>query len=268
MTEIEFDEFKKIILEILQFVNEFCVKNNIRYSICGGTLLGAVRHKGFVPWDDDIDIMMPRPDYERFLNTFNNQDSCYKVLNGYSYNQYFFTFAKVVNTKTFLTEEYDRPIDQMGVNIDVFPVDGLPNDKKKCEQYWKKIKILRRLSTYVYTKNDWREHGIKKIIRYILFHIFKLFPANFLSNILNKYARKTEFDKSVYASKTVFSHFWKREIVPITFFNDFTLLDFEGLQFKAIKEYKTYLTSIFGNYMELPPVEKRVHKHSSKAFWR
>ena len=165
MKQINIEEIRKLQISILLYVHEFCKKNNIRYSLSGGTLLGAVRHKGYIPWDDDIDIMMPRPDYERFVNEFNEnrKDVEYKVICSYNDSQFFQPFAKVVNTKTFLKETYKRPVAQMGVYIDVFPIDGLPNDEQKREKYWNFIARQKNISTAVYENDNSREKGIKKL---------------------------------------------------------------------------------------------------------
>lgn len=269
MKKIETEELKSLQLEIMQYVNDFCKNNNIRYSISGGTLLGAVRHKGYIPWDDDIDIMMPRPDYERFVNVFNDKssDSDFKVFCSYNDKQWFQPFAKVVNTKTYMTETYDKPLDNLGVNIDIFPIDGLPNDENKRNKYWNFIAKQKNISTCVYQKVNDKESGIKKNARRILYILFSFRKANFYANKLHKYGKNNQFEGSKYIANSIFGYH-KKEIIPGTLFNSFVELDFEDRKFMAVEDWKTYLTNLFGDYMKLPPVEQQVTKHDFEVFWR
>ncbi len=270
-SQINIDELKQLQLGIMQFVHNFCLKNHVRYSMSGGTLLGAVRHKGYIPWDDDIDIMMPRPDYELFCKLFNDKtaqkDSIYKIISSYNDSQFFQPFAKVVDTRTFLKEKYDKSVDNLGVYIDVFPIDGLPNDKNKREKYWHFIAKQKNISTAVYIKNNPKEHGIKKALRRILFFIFSFRHANFYANKLHKYGKRNRFAGSKFIANSIFGYH-KKETMPGTLFDSFIELDFEGRKFMAVKDWKTYLTNLFGDFMKLPPVEQQIAKHDFEVFWR
>lgn len=124
MKKIETEEMKKLELDMLIDVAKFCDENDIRYYLSGGTLLGAVRHKGFIPWDDDIDISMPRPDYLKFVSTYNGSSEFYQVQSIENNDKYWRTFAKVFDTRTYLKEDAIRmPKDGNGVFIDIFPID-------------------------------------------------------------------------------------------------------------------------------------------------
>lgn len=271
MKKIEIDELRLIQLEIMQYVHDFCKSNNIRYSMSGGTLLGAVRHRGYIPWDDDIDIMMPRPDYERFCMLFDNRvfqaNTTYRVISSYNDSQFFQPFAKVVNTKTFMTEAYDKPLDHLGVNIDVFPIDGLPDDENEREKYWKFIARQKNISTAVYEKNNPNEHGIKKVLRRILFFLFGFRKTNFYANRLHEYGKKNLFEDSKFIANSIFGYH-KKETMPGSLFDGFVELDFENKKFMAVKDWKIYLTNLFGDYMKLPPVEQQITKHDFEAWWR
>lgn len=147
---IELKELKQIQLDILKYVHEFCVQNDIRYFLVYGTLIGAVRHQGYIPWDDDIDICMPRPDYERFLKLFNKNKSGYQV-NAFELNDNFpYTFGKVEDLNTTFIEKTDYSF-PMGVNIDVFPIDGINNDAKLIKKQIFLRKII-NLKTIVYSQ--------------------------------------------------------------------------------------------------------------------
>ena len=129
MKIITSEELKAIQLDLLQKTADFCKENGIRYYLCGGTLLGAIRHKGYIPWDDDIDISMPRPDYDRFISMFNKPENDYQVIDMSNNKKYGLPFAKVHDTRTFVDElQYTK--DQFGVYIDIFPIDGVGEDEQ------------------------------------------------------------------------------------------------------------------------------------------
>lgn len=268
LKKIELEELKKLQVECLQFIHDFCKKNNIRYSVSGGTLLGAVRHKGYIPWDDDIDIMLPRPDYEKFCSAFNaDNNSQFKVFCSYNDPQWFLPFAKVVNTKTFMKEWYDKPVDNMGVYVDVFPIDGLPNDEIKREKYWSFIARRKTISTCVYQKNYEKEKGVKKILRRILYNLFSFKKQNFYANKLHKMGMKNPFENSFYVANSLYGYH-KKETMPGNLFDKFVEVKFEGKEFMAVSDWNTYLTNLFGDYMKLPPVEQQVSNHHYEVWWR
>ncbi len=268
MKQLDIDEIKKIQLSILDYVHKFCVENDIHYSLCGGTLIGAVRHKGYIPWDDDIDIMMPRPDYEKFCSIFNLtcENLNLKVLTCFNDKQYFQPFAKVVDTRTKLMEFYDRPVDNLGVYIDVFPADFLPDNSVDREKYWKRIFKRRNFATIIYQKKNRKEGCIKSFLRILLFYLFYPLPANVFAKLVNNFAVKRNLP-SDYMACSVFGYGEKEEM-PKSVFDYFVELDFEGKKYNAMYDYKTYLTNIYGDYMELPSIEKQIPKHDFKAFWR
>lgn len=144
MKELTLRELQNEELNILKDVHSFCKKNNIRYSLYGGTLIGALRHKGFIPWDDDIDIIMPRPDYDRFCKNYKSVN--YKVADMHSEKSFMLAFARVYDDKrTTSISTYPWISKDVGVWIDVFPADGLSLDESKIKWMYKKVICLRRL---------------------------------------------------------------------------------------------------------------------------
>ena len=269
MKKIETNELKSIQIEILQYVHDFCKKNGIVYSLCGGTLIGAVRHSGYIPWDDDLDIMMPRPDYERFCKTFNGNSENYHFSYCGNDKGHYLPFGKVSDTRTVVYEtKHQRLLGEIGVNIDVFPIDGTPNDSEKRDAYWKKMFRLRSLNSFMFQRTLSTEHGIRKIIRRILFVLFKALPANFWAKRINSFAMKNDFSSSNIVACSVFGYFGRGEELLATNWKEMIELDFEGKKINALCGYHDYLSGIYGDYMELPPKEKRVPPHSANAFWR
>lgn len=149
------DELKFISYNILKFVADFCEINNIKYYLFAGTLLGAIRHEGFIPWDDDIDIAIPRDDYEKFIIEFDrNNDVNYKVLSIENSNKYYLPYAKVIDNRTLLFEDGKESM-PIGVFIDIFPLDSIPD--KSCRLFWNTIfclVILIRLKCYLFQNVD------------------------------------------------------------------------------------------------------------------
>ncbi len=169
MKTIEIKEMQKIELEILKSFSKICDEHKLRYFLSNGTLLGAIRHKGFIPWDDDIDVYMPRNDYMTFLQLVGSSlEPHYKLLTPYNSKEYIYTYAKLYDDRTILIEWPDTVRYTIGVYIDIFPVDGLPESIKETKKHFDRLKKLNRLnwlcilagkrytydSNYAYTKAD------------------------------------------------------------------------------------------------------------------
>jgi lipopolysaccharide cholinephosphotransferase len=144
MQELSIERLKETELDIFIEIDRFCRKNEIQYSLAGGTLLGAVRHKGFIPWDD-IDLMMTRENYDRFISLFSKEAGRYRVITYQNNPQYKYLFAKVVDSQTKVVEEHYFPVDDLGVFVDIFPIDALGNTIGEAKQKLKKAKFKRFL---------------------------------------------------------------------------------------------------------------------------
>lgn len=264
MVRLSVDEMKLVEVNILDAVVDFCKKNNIRYFLCGGTLLGAVRHQGFIPWDDDIDILMPRPDYERFCSLFPNQNSRYVVKNlTLSKEFYPIFFSKVIDTQTVIEETNVRTVSGIGVNIDVFPMDGLGNNKTMAE---KKMMRARFLFSCLYACGIKYKKvtGIYTLIRNVI-----VWTLNSAKIILFKYydsmAKSIDYHESKYIG-VLTGTYGKGEVQDAEWYKDEIAVLFEGKYYSAPKGYHDYLSGIFGDYMQLPPEEKRVAPHGLVAY--
>ena len=231
--EVTLTECKKIEIEILDYVTELCNKNNLTYFLGGGTLLGAVRHKGFIPWDDDVDIMMPREDYDKLAQVISNIDNNrFLYLNYKDNNDYYYPFAKVVDKRTKVKELDCKEIKDLGVYIDIFPIDNVSDDMQENKLKW-----------YMSIFNNY-----KKVLEK-------------MENLGKKYPNSNTV-------ACITGRYFEKEIMPKSYIEDFIMAKFEDREYKIPKGYDLYLTKHYGDYMQLPPKEKQVSNHDNIAYWR
>ena len=262
--EIFLEDLKRIEINILDEIAQYCKKNNLIYYLDSGTLLGAVRHKGFIPWDDDIDIIMPRSDYQKFIKSFNNDhtEGEYKVISSVSNADYYYPFAKVVDTRTELIEDEMVPIKGYGVYVDVFPIDGLPDNKKERRRFQNRLWFYRRL----WGASTSRINETKSLLRKLKILFAKCIGWKRILLKVEKTAAENDMKKAKYAASLVSSSDKYREIDSSLFYSG-TELEFEGKLYPVPLHYKEYLTLLYGDYMKLPPEEKQISNHRFKAYW-
>lgn len=266
MKQISFDELRELQLEILKRVDNYCNKNGINYSLAYGSLIGAVRHKGYIPWDDDIDIMMPRKDYNAFLKGFNGAYSDLRIVSPETVGSYYAPYANVYSIKTLLQEPHVKHgFSDLGVKIDVFPVDNVPND---FSSYSKILNGFLQLNRWRYYKtisvfNAEGQFSIKSFIKRII-----SIPISFssLNGRSHKLIRQLEIE-----SDFVDIIVWP--VYPLKRFRKSSIqktirVPFESIEVNIAEGYDEILSSIYGSYLELPPVEKRIAKHDFVAYWK
>ena len=256
MRKINLDELKQIQLNLLKEVHDFCMERGLRYSLGGGTLLGAVRHKGYIPWDDDIDLMMPRIDYDIFVKEFSGYKS-FLVCGAYENDKSFiYPFAKVYDNRTQLKEKDFKG--GIGVNIDVFPIDGYPNKNINKWEFFFFIVKMKFMMKAFYLKTK-EKRSWKKIP-------FLILSDSYVKERANHLTRKYKCENTVFWG-VVMGRYEEKECYSHTVFSEYIELEFENLKFYAIKDYDTYLMGHYGDYMVLPPVEKQKRHHQTEAFW-
>ena len=268
--EITTEEHKAIQLEIAKQIDRFCSVHGIRYFLNYGTLIGAIRHKGFIPWDDDIDIGMPRPDYERFVRSFNGAYPGTRLMSPELDLRFCMPFAYVYREDTLLIEEkityHQFPI---GVKVDVFPIDGAPSD---YDLYLAKREALKKCKSYLFYKNvllgpRWKKDKVlwfKTVVWKIVLLPLSI-PA--IQRRIRKMVAADSYETSEQADNLAFPN-RRNSRVPRTVFEDYTDVEFEGCTFKTLRDYDTYLKAVYGDYMTPPPPEQRIPEHGFHAYWR
>lgn len=264
MKEITIEESKAIMLNILKDVASFCDDNALTYYLTGGTLIGAIRHKGFIPWDDDIDIAMPRPDYERFIGLY-KQSGKYAICAPSDPNSWY-VWTKVYDASTVKYEgsiDYNR-FKPLGVDIDVFPLDGQP-DANHFKDFEKDTKKRVRLYSWLhFARAPFNRLSFKgKIVGLICRSIGKDY---FIKRYINSSKQLDFYHSEMVGFMTPYSktkHHHRKEI-----FEDKVKVPFEDAEFWAPIGYDEYLRNLYGDYMKLPPEDKQKTHHRNNVFWK
>ncbi len=267
------EESRKVQLDMLDTLAEFCDQNGLRYFLSGGTLLGAIRHQGFIPWDDDIDVNMPRPDCEKLMRLTKGMLGKYVLAdpdtNGFS-----------MGCESYRLYAFDTVIESFGggiakkhpsylpIFIDIFPIEGLPDKETATKIHFMKIVFLRKMQ-----RSAGLEHMIAKNAFAHIFHILSRIPAKLVgykrwSLAIQKVASQYSFDTQKYVgAMTAPVHTTEEKVLKKDYMEPIEVL-FEGKYYHAPGNYHTYLTQLFGDYMKMPPVEKQRSHHVFNMYWR
>ena len=264
MREINMIESRAVQIGLLEEVDKYCEKNNLTYYMSYGTLLGAVRHKGFIPWDDDIDIAMPYPDYSKFCSNYKGE--FFKVNHWKSNPDFYCNFAKFEDTRTISFEDVSQNY-TIGINIDIAPIIGLPDNLKKAQHYFNRIMFYRRLLTLKKIRFKKERTLVKQIVLLLSKAPLMLLPNRLINRIIDNKCKKYPYETSKYII-CVGSFNPVKEIMEKKKLGKTVKLVFENRAFSAPDGYDAWLTYMFGDYMQLPPEEKRVSHHTFKAYWR
>ena len=264
---LSLDEKKKASLDTLLFFHDYCEKNGLRYTLAYGTLIGAIRHRGFIPWDDDIDIQMPRPDYERLTSGFADNDR-FRVVSCENNKVYMFPYAKMLNEKTARLDG-DGNVDDIGLGIDLFPLDGVPEDLESAEKQFRRnnelfLKVISRFCYYLTLPSKGFLNKGKKLAGSIM---LKTGILKKIALRCNRCPYHTDYEKSDLVSTIVGCYSGMFRVFRKEWFNRMTA-DFEGHPIYVPEGYDSILRSIYGDYMVLPPENERASTHEDRFIWR
>lgn len=267
MTNITIEELKRIQLDIMQAIHDYCQQNQLRYSLAYGTLIGAIRHKGFIPWDDDIDIMMPRKDFAQLVRNFSHP--YYKL---YDYRQdadFVYPYAKVADTRTMLIENTNAK--NIGINIDVFPVDNMFDSPEQCTAFLSEIRKIKkkfRMKLLRPSKKNvwWKRIAIQLSKLLVMGQTLRGITQEQLQKVSTLNNNKSRFVSVVNCndcSDGYLHSFWRREL-----FDEYITVKFEDRQFQIISGYDELLRNLFGDYMTPPPAAQQTSPHTLNHIYR
>lgn len=256
--ELTLEERKKVQLEMLDEIDSFCRKNNIKYSLAFGTLLGAIRHKGFIPWDDDVDIMMPIDDLNKFKETFKSDNiSYYDVFNCEKHS---FTFSRLAHNKSY--SKVGKVATNYGICIDLYVMVSLMDNKEELSSHFKKGE---------------RMNFFRKCIRGVEKRILKYTPIDIKLPLHNWIIKKLFKHWACYAKYGTTNTYYviagtldlrSKMTYDRDLFASLIDVEFENKKYLAIADWDYFLTLRYGDYMKLPPVEQRVPYHGGKYYWK
>lgn len=262
LKKMTFQEQRQCLVDMVEYVDQVCQKNDIKYSMMFGTLLGAVRHQGFIPWDDDIDLAVLRDDYNKMKKILNeSKDKRYIFLDNLDDQKYVSPWAKIIDTKTYILENGQRQSDNYGMFIDIFPYDKHPKSLNFIDYLEKKITYM-LLNNFRQPKSKQNNRNLLKIIRNQF--------ANFLgkNRVVKIYdylnCRNNKNGSNLVASVNVKDY---NKTLEIDEFSNLIRMKFETIELNGFKNYDKILTDYFGDYMTLPPENERV-THGIDAYWK
>jgi len=255
------------LLEIMDSIDSFCSRNHINYYLHGGSLIGAVRHQGFIPWDDDVDICMLRKDYERFIRLYGASNEQYDVLCCEDNRDYYIPQAKVCDRRTII-DEHIPGMKPSGVYVDVFPLDLCPGDYEHAVAFTNKMNLFRNILTV----KNMAFSNKRSIGKNIELAILKTMAIPFsrrclVRKINNSLSVYKDDDNIQYVAEAVLMPYGEREVYELSWFASKEKISFEDREYYVPSGYDSILKKCYGNYMKLPPENERPQPHG-EAWWK
>ncbi len=267
--EVPFEEIRPIQLGILDAITGFCDAHGLRYYISGGTLLGAVRHGGYIPWDDDIDLNMPRPDCDRLLElTGGRIGENIEIGAADGPIRHSVPFVRAYDTDYLLRLESEKGVIRAysNVSIDIFPIDGLPRHEWASRVHYffaKSLVILRRVAYYRELTGDWDWH---RLIRFAAYLPAKAVGWRTWNRLIQKLSRMYGYEKSEKVGVVCCCVHTNEERMGRDVYGEAQTMPFEDRAYKAPQKPEEYLKRIYGDFMKLPPREKQIRHHHYTVF--
>ncbi len=264
MKELTIKEIQNIANDILKYIKTVCDDNGIKFYLAYGTALGAIRHKGFIPWDDDVDIFMERDEFDKFYSFMEKDQSKYKLLYVNADKNYTLPLPKVIDTTTEWTQTNVREFMPLGVYVDIFILDNIPDDKDVREKHFNILDKKHKLWHFFQYK---RNYTAKDPITLLKRLIYKIVNPKIFAKQLDRIASKYNNDNTSYIGQMTFvTDPRNMQMFPREWFGDGVVVTFCDTEYLVPKEYDKFLTQCFGDYMTPPPVSERVSHHTYIAY--
>ena len=266
MDELTLDELKKIEFDILKHFDAFCKDHNIRYYLSNGTLLGAIKYKKFIPWDDDVDVLIPRDDYDRLLNIYKDSEQ-YKLFAFEKDGKFHYPFAKLCDLSTQKVISNFRSSEAIpGLEIDIFPLDCWNPEYEMAQKEVQSILRERVFLEASQLKKSPTKKGVKSFVWKLISLYARIRTNKYFNKKIIKKSKANKQENPSYVGCKAWCIYGEKEIIPAEVFADVTYVEFEGEMFPAPIGYDTYLKSLYGDYWSDPPKEKQKTHHSFKAY--
>ena len=268
--KVDIEDYKKIVNDILKYIKTVCKENEITYYLAYGTLLGAIRHHGFIPWDDDIDIIMDRKNFEKLVELCNKSDHPYYKLMWLSEDsEYDLPLPKMVDTRTELKQARRKSNITIGAWVDILIIDDVRNNLKAQNKFLRKFDFYERCWNWSqYTDYSiTNAETVKGFLGNIFVYALSLFGSKFWARKLYKCANKHNGKGYTHFSSLVFSG-GKRKAYRKEWLGNGCEVEFEGEKYNAPEHWHEYLQHAYGDYMEFPPPEKRVAHHTFSVYYK
>lgn len=267
--EITPKEQKKLMLGILEHIDTICRKNDIKYSLIGGSLIGAIRHRGYIPWDDDIDIVLTEKNYRKLVEILDKEVGRYQTFK-YGRECKEIGFRKLIDTKTHVIEDGFVYNPSYGIYVDIFSYFPLSNDKKTRKKQFDRLKFLLKLVVFYRRKGGTHDDNlIRKIMAPIKMVFSRLIGCKRINRMYeNMCGEKKSDEKSKYIVCAFPCYDFDKEVQLREYTGGYVDVKFENLNVMVFKNYDKILRTTFGDYMQLPPESERIPKHCLKAWWR
>lgn len=262
LKELTMKEIQEGSLEVLKTFIGICEENNFQYFIAYGSLIGVVRHKGFIPWDDDLDVWMPRKDYERFIEYCIENSDRLKPLQLHHYRtnkNYIYAIARLSDSR-YVTDYYNVRNYGLGLFIDIYPLDGCEADEKFLKRIYSKRSFIYLCSAKDYVSST---NKMKNVIRFPLYFFCKHVDLSKKLRDLDKFSQKYKYGSSTFITCTCWD---PAALYKTEWFENSIEADFEGIKVRIPERYDEILRAEYGDYMKLPPESERYGRHNYKAY--
>ena len=263
--EMTLSQIKQTELDILRYFKAFCEKENIRFFLSNGTLLGAVKYGGFIPWDDDVDVFVPRKDYDRLMRVFTDTER-YRLFSAERVKHYRFPFAKLCDMTTEKVEDNINNGVRLGIDIDIFPLDAWEDDYSAACKQEREINKRIQLLAFFKCRKALSANPVKRRIKSVMLFMAPMACRLLIRRIGRIAGKNANNPESKWMGCVSWCIYNRREIVPAEIFATATPVSFEAEQYPAPVGYDAYLRSLYGDYTQDPPEEEQVTHHRFLAY--